>query len=268
MTTMTSRVRRWIPLLLLPASVLAHAAEWRQNADIDALFKKEGVRGTLVVHEVATDVYTVHDRERAHQRFVPASTFKIPSSLIGLDTGVVASVDTVLPYGGGPVARAEWGHDMSLREAIKISNVPLYQAMARRIGLARMAGKMRGLDYGNGDIGTEVDNFWLKGPLKISAVEQTVFLQRLAQGRLPFSTGAMAAVRAITLQDGSSGLHAKTGWGGNPPSTADIGWWVGWVEKDGRLTTFALNIDIPDDATGAKRVPLGKAALRLLGVLD
>lgn len=262
-------MRACMALLLLPACALAHASEWKESRELDALFIKEGVRGTFVVHDVAADVYTVHDRKRAETRFIPASTFKIPNSLIGLDTGTVASADTILPYGGGKTARPEWAHDMSLRDAIKISNVPLYQAMARRIGLDRMRDKVRELDYGNGQIGDKVDMFWLKGPLKISALEQTDFLQRLAQDKLPFSKTAMAAVRDITRQEGTADLHAKTGFGGGPQANIDIGWWVGWVVKDGRLYTFALNIDVPDgdDKIVAKRVPMGKAALQALGLL-
>lgn len=263
------RLHKLAALLLLPFTMLAHAAEWKDNAQIDALFIKEGVRGTLVVHDVAADVYTVHDRKRAETRFSPASTFKIPNSLIGLDTGTVANVDTILPYGGGKTARPEWAHDMSLRDAIKISNVPLYQGMARRIGLDKMRENMRKLDYGNGDIGDQVDMFWLKGPLQISAVEQTAFLQRLAQDNLPFSKAAMAAVRDITRQEGNADLHAKTGYGYGPQKDVDIGWWVGWVVKEGRLYTFALNIDIPgsDNAIVAKRVLLGKLALQALGLI-
>ena len=80
----------------------------------------------------------VHDRERARTRYTPASTFKIPNSLIGLANGVVANVDQVLPYGGQPTRRPEWAQDMSLRDAIEVSNVPVYQGLARRIGLERM----------------------------------------------------------------------------------------------------------------------------------
>jgi beta-lactamase class D len=101
--------------------------------------------------------------------------------------------------------------------------------------------------------------------LKISAVEQTVFLDKLAQDQLPFPKAAMAAVREITRQEGAADLHAKTGWDNRPKEPADIGWWVGWVKKDGKLYTFALDIDIPDDEAGAKRVPLGKAGLQALG---
>lgn len=264
-----TRLQKLVLLLLLSSSVLAHASEWREDARIDALFAKEGVRGTFVVHDVAADVYTVHDRKRAAIRFIPASTFKIPNSLIGLDTGTVENVDAILPYGGGKTARPEWAHDMSLRDAIKISNVPLYQGMARRIGLDLMRKNVRRLDYGNGQIGDKVDMFWLKGPLKISALEQTAFLQKLAQDNLPFARSAMAAVRDITRQEGSADLHAKTGYGLGKKNEAGIGWWVGWVVKEGKLYTFALNIDIPngDNYLVDRRVPLGKAALQVLDLL-
>src|SRR5690606_10185028 len=118
--------------------------------------------------------------------FVPASTFKIPNTLIGLATGAVKSVDEIFPYGGQPQPFKTWEKDMGLREAITLSNVPVYQELARRIGLERMQLNLLNMDFGNNEIGTVVDRFWLDGPLKISAVEQTRFLAKLAQGQLLF----------------------------------------------------------------------------------
>ena len=262
----TRFVTRFVALMLLPACALAQAAEWKESTQLAQLFKREGVTATFIVHDLANDSYTVHDRKRAETRYIPASTYKIANSLIGLSTGVVANVDQVLPYGGGPTRRPEWAHDMSLRDAIRISNVPVYQGLARRIGIERMRTGLRQLDYGNMDPGTVVDTFWLDGPLKISALEQTVFLDKLVQDKLPVPKVAMAAVREILRQEGSAELYAKTGWGA-PPGGGDIGWWVGWVMKDGKLYTFALNLDITDNEIGAKRVPLGKASLQALGLL-
>jgi metallo-beta-lactamase class B len=243
-----------------------NVAMWTQSAQLDRLFTREGVTGTFVLHDVSDNVYVVHDRSRAETRFVPMSTFKVANSLIGLSTGTVASVDTVLPYGGGKTSRPEWAHDMSLRDAIKISNVPVYQGMARRIGVANMQENLQKLHYGNMDPGTVVDMFWLRGPLKISAIEQTAFLEKLAQDQLPFPKSAMAAVRDITRQEGAADLHAKTGMGNGRSKDVDLGWWVGWVVKEGKVYSFALNMEVPD-GTPDKRVSLGKAALSLLGVL-
>lgn len=262
-------MKKYAVALLLSACALARAAEWKDDAGLDQLFKKEGVTGTFVLHDVAADRYTVHNRKRADVGYYPASTYKIPNSLIGLGAGVVANVDEVLPYGGKPTRRPEWARDMSLRDAIKVSNVPVYQGLARKIGMRRMREDLRKLDYGNMQTGEVVDTFWLEGPLKISAVQQTRFLDKLAQDRLPFPKPAMAGVREIMRQDADAKaeLYAKTGWTGTTDKDVDIGWWVGFVKKDGKLYTFALNLDIRNDEDGAKRVPLGKASLKALGLL-
>lgn len=251
----------------LAAEAKTPAIVWRDDAKIAELFERAGVTGTFVVHDVAANVYTGHDRQRASVRYVPASTYKIPNSLIGLASGAVSSVDEVLPYGGGPTYLPQWAKDMPLREAIRISNVPVYKELARRTGMPRMREGLRQLDYGNMDAGSVIDTFWLEGPLKISAVEQVRFLGRLAQDKLPFPKPAMAAVREIVRQDDNANLYAKTGWYMPDDRKNQIGWWVGWVEKEGKVYAFALNADITDDTVGAKRVPLGKAALQSLGLL-
>jgi beta-lactamase class D len=247
-------------------SATAHAADWRASPAVDQVFREAGLHGTFIVYDVAADRYTYHDRKRAETRYIPASTFKIANSLIGLEVGSVANVDEVLPYGGKPQRLKMWEHDMSLREAIKISNVPVYQELARRTGLQRMRAQLKRIGYGNQQPGAVVDTFWLVGPLTISALEQTRFLARLAQDRLPLSKEAMAAVRDITLveQTDAYELHAKTGRTGKPN---DLGWWVGWVRKDGKIYTFALNADILTEADSDKRIPVARASLKALGLL-
>ncbi len=250
---------------------IAHAdtRPWQDDSTITALFEKEKVSGTFVVYDVSAGRMIGHDRKRAQTRYLPASTFKIPNSLIGLDTGAVKSVDEVLPYGGKPQPVKAWEHDMNLRQAIKISNIPIYQELARRITLERMRTAVKQLDYGNTDIGQTVDQFWLKGPLKISAVEQTLFLAKLAQDQLPFSHEAQEAVREITLLERGDGweLHGKTGWTGR--AVPNVGWWVGWVKKGNRIYSFALNLNDDDQGTRLpKREALGKACLKTLGLLE
>jgi beta-lactamase class D len=208
------------------------------------------------------------NRARALTRYTPASTFKIPNSLIGLSLGVVASVDTVLPYrSDAPPFSPAWAKDMGLREAIAVSNVPIYQELARRIGLERMQVALNRLDYGNRAIGTQVDTFWLLGPLAISAVEQTRFLDRLARQVLPMPLAAQRAVREITLVERGPGweIHAKTGWQNGPGP--GVGWWVGWLEQGGRAYPFALNLDIHQRADAELRPRLARVALERLGLL-
>lgn len=251
-------------LILLMNPVFA--LDVNQNVEFAKLFDAAGVKGTFVLYDVSADSLIVHDLPRANRRYIPASTFKIANSLIGLSTGAVASVDEVLPYGGKPQPFKSWEQDMGLRDAIKISNVPVYQELARRIGLERMRENLAEIPYGNAETGNEVDTFWLKGPLQISAVEQSEFLARLALGELPYPTAVQQSVREILqLEQGDDWiLYGKTGWTTTPDP--DIGWWVGWVVKDQGVFSFALNIDMPDKTDVAKRVELGRACLEALGI--
>lgn len=243
------------------------ATSWNEDPLLATVFARGNVHGTFVLYDADAGTFVGHDRLRATARFFPASTFKIPNTLIGLAVGAVKSVDEVLPYGGQPQPVAEWERDMSLREAIRISNIPIYQELARRVGIDMMRTQVEKLAYGNRQIGDVVDVFWLKGPLKISAIEQTRFLARLARGELPFPSTTQAATREIVKQETGDGwaLYAKTGTAASesPP----VGWWVGWVEKAGKIYSFALNIDLlsPDDA--AKRASVGRECLKTLGLL-
>src|SRR4051812_48980124 len=122
----------WLLMTVLPSAV--GAAEFQENAAVAEAFARAGVTGTFVVLDARDGSLRGHDGTRAQRRYIPASTFKIANALIGLDCGSVANVDEVLPYGGKPQPFPEWEHDMSLREGIKISNVPVFQELARRTG--------------------------------------------------------------------------------------------------------------------------------------
>jgi beta-lactamase class D len=260
-------VKSLLTVLLALIALQGCSTSWKDSAEVGALFKSAGVTGTFVLYDVDAGIFTGHNQSRSEVRFVPASTFKIPNSLIGLSVGAVKSVDDVLPYGGKPQPFEAWEKNMGLREAITLSNVPIYQELARRVGLERMRENVSKLGFGNADIGATVDTFWLEGPLKISAAEQARFLARLAQGRLPIPEHVQERVREIVLLEQGENwqLYGKTGWE-NAPGPG-IGWWVGWVQKNDRVYTFALNIDIQQASDASKRVEIGKASLQALGVL-
>jgi len=42
---------------------------------------------------------------------------------------------------------------------------------------------------------------------------------------------------------------------------------VGWIERENRVYPFALNIDMQSDADAAKRIPIGRECLKVLGKL-
>ena len=254
-------------LLAVAATLPAAGAANADRADIRALFHEHDASGTFVLVDAATGETTLADATRAGRRLVPASTFKIPNSLIAFETGAVADADTVLPYGGGRTANPAWARDMSLRDAMPISNVPIFQEVARRVGLARYRDWLAKLDYGNRDPGAVVDRFWLDGPLRISATEEARFNARLAQKALPASQRAQTLVHDIVRLESAGGatLYGKTGWFVKRGETS-VGWWTGWVERGSRIHAFTLNMDMPQMAMAPRRLEIGRAALKLLGI--
>ncbi len=221
-----------------PIEIVEHPA-WASR------FDAEGTVGTFVARRIGDPSWHVVDVDRAGRREIPASTFKILNSLIILETGVVDDVDDVLEWDGVNRGLDAWDRDQTMRHAIEFSAVWAYQHWARGVGLDRMRAAVDEVGYGNADIGEVVDRFWLDGPLRISAIEQVEFLERLADGELPFATDVQASVREILVR--SSGLEwswsHKTGTSlsSDPP----LGWLVGLTEFDDERWAFALHLDLP-----------------------
>ena len=231
-----------------------------------------GTAGTMVVFDSRRGRTFRHDPERSRRRMSPFSTFKIPNSLIALETGVVSGPDYVIRWDSIRDPRQPgfdaWWRDHDLRSAIRNSVVWYYQEVARRTGPERMQRYLDRIGYGNRDISGGIDRFWLGSSLRISADEQVDFLRRLHAGRLGFSPRTTAIVKEILVLEDTPAyrLSAKTG-GGNVPGGA-LGWLVGYVEREGDVYFFAMNVDGKDFASVRdRRTEVARAALRRLGVL-
>ena len=124
--------------------------------------------------------------------------------------------------------------------------------------------------YGNEVLTGPIDFFWLNATLKISQFEQIKFLRKLYNEELGFSHKAMRIVKHIMLVDNKQGykLRAKTGWGTEGESL-NIGWYVGYLEKDNNVYFFATNIESgnPNDNFGNARIEITKSILRNLDFL-
>jgi beta-lactamase class D len=239
-----------------------------------------GYTGVFVVLDPASETLIVSDPELAERGFIPASTFKIPNSLIALETGVADSPGFSLPWDGVERWNEDWNRDHDLRSAFRVSAVWYYQELARRIGEQRMAEWLRKADYGNADSSGDLDMFWLNGNIRISPREQVEFLRRLHEGKSPFSPEVVKTfldeVMVYERRDGVT-IRSKTGWSMSQdlvdPSTAgfegNLGWYVGSVEQaDGSRIYFAtllLAPEPPPEHFRDDRRELTNAVLRELG---
>lgn len=253
-------------ILIISTTTTLFANELNQK--IEEIFSKADTNATFVLYDMQKEKLVIHNQARAQKRYTPASTFKIANSLIGLETKTVKSVDEPLPYIGpeNPFI-ASWKEDMGLRKAITISNVPIYQELARRIGFERMKHYLKSFEYGNADTGEIIDRFWLDGPLEISTLEQVEFLKKLVEEQLPVSKEAQKDVKQILLLESADDykLYGKTGWQNAPGNR--IGWFVGWIENSHGSYVFALNMDMTGANDAPKRISLTKDCLFALGLL-
>lgn len=196
---------------------------------------------------------------------VPASTFKIVNSLIGLETGAITPAYQ-FKWDGKPRRLKVWEQDFDLAGAFKASCLPCFQEIARRVGKSRMQDWLAQFGYGNQDMGGGLEHFWLKGKLRVSPLEQVYFLRRLANAMLPVAPAHMEAVRGMMQLDVRDGrrLYGKTGWS---DATENIGWFVGWVEGNGPRVYFATRILAvnPPDSFGPARRQITEAALTTFG---
>lgn len=202
----------------------------------------------------------------------PASTFKIPNTLIGLETGVIADANFTLPWDGEKRWAEAWNRDHDLRSAMQNSVVWYYQEVARRIGLERMQKGVDRFQYGNRQLGRVVDRFWLDGPLAISPRQQIDFLAGVLQGRWGISSRNLDILReAMWVEDSPRGpLYAKTGWAHFPQQKRNVGWYVGWIESPEETLVFAYNCrrgqPVPADFV-PDRIARTRACLQRIGWL-
>lgn len=99
-------------------------------------------------------------------------------------------------------------------------------------------------DYGNADVGGGVDEFWLRGDLRISPLEQLEFLERMVISDLPFDADVVADVQEIIVRERGDGWMWSHKTGTSLADDQALGWLVGTTEYDDRSWVFAMNVDL------------------------
>ncbi|NTV01233.1 MAG: class D beta-lactamase [Chlorobiaceae bacterium] len=238
------------------------------DRDLEAVFERRGVKGTMVISSLDGCDTFVHDADRADLRFPAASTFKILNTLIALQEGAVKGRDEVIRWDGTVRDFPDWNRDQTLGSAFSSSCVWYYQELARRVGAEKYRGYIRRCAYGKLGEPFDTATFWLDGTLVISAQEQVAFLRKLCRRTLPFRDSAYETLRGIMAVDDEQGytLRAKSGWAAGV--TPQVGWYVGYVEKGGRVWLFAMNMEVRKREELPLRREIALEALRAKGLID
>jgi len=241
--------------------------------EFQAILDTVNLNGAILIYDSKGDKYYSNDFEEAKNGHVPASTFKIPNSIIGLETGILKNEETVFKWDGNERAFSIWEKDLTLKEAFQASCVPCYQELADKIGIKRMTKYLDKLNFGNMDVNPEnLNTFWLVGDSKISPFEEIDFLIRFYNSKLPIGASTTQIVKNIMKMesDDNYSLSGKTGWAIR--DSLNTGWFVGYIEKDENIYYFATKIrpnegfDMSKFSSMRKKVT--KEALREMKVIN
>lgn len=250
-------------LILISLYILFGCSSNNVNVDnsLEKYFKQNNSTGTFAILNNGTGMFTIYNLDRyKDSQYLPASTFKIVNSLIGLQTGVISSDTMKIKWDGIVRSHSEWNKDLTMYEAFKVSAVPYYQEVARRIGKETMQKWLDSLSYGTKKITTRIDSFWLDNSLKITPDEQLGLVKRLYFNQLPFHRFNQEIVKKAMLFEDKPGykLSYKTGWGtkenGNP-----LAWVVGYIEENNHPYFFVLNLESQD-----KNIDMATVRMKIL----
>jgi len=214
------------------------------RSDLVEIFDSAKVSGAILVFDPQKNVYYSNDFARSERGYLPASTFKIPNSIIALETGVVESDSTLFKWDGRKRRLIVWEQDLIFRDAFHVSCVPCYQEIARNIGVERMRKFLDQFQYGNMIVdSSNIDLFWLEGESKISLRQQVDFIYRFFNSEIGISKRTEEIMKRLMVIEENAvyAISGKTGWAirnGN-----NLGWFAGYLETDGRVYFFATNIE-------------------------
>jgi len=244
----------------------SHITSTQSTQAIAQLFDQAQSSGVLVIQrDQQVQVYG-NDLNRANTEYVPASTFKMLNALIGLQHGK-ATTNEIFKWDGKKRSFTAWEKDMTLGQAMQASAVPVYQELARRIGLELMQQEVQRIQFGNQQIGQQVDNFWLVGPLKVTPKQEVEFVSALAREQLAFDPQFQQQVKAMLLLQERKAyrLYVKSGWGMDVEP--QVGWLTGWVETpQSEIVAFSLNMQMRNGMDPAIRLEILQQALAELGL--
>ncbi|NOQ73104.1 MAG: class D beta-lactamase [Crocinitomix sp.] len=206
--------------------------------NLDSLYDSYEVEGSFILFDLENDRKSIYNETQIHSKFTPASTFKICNSIIALETGVVSDENFIIKWDSLERQVSSWNQDTDLSMAYTNSTVWYYQEVARQIGANDMQLWLNKLDYGNKNIGKEIDQFWLNGDLEVSPMQQINFLERILNRELDIADRTYEILDNIMTYDSTNTyeIKGKTGWG--VVADKDIGWFIGWIETDKKKYIF------------------------------
>jgi len=266
-------------LFLMPLMGLADICKTTKPIDTAPYAAEISTRKVtfLAVDLQSNNCWTINESGLT-QRHGPYSTFKIPHTLIALETGAAKSIDERIEWDQvkhPPQAfwPETWKQSQTLKTAFKHSAVWYYQDLVPRIDPKHYKKWLAKFNYGNQTFTPGSDEFWLNNELKISPREQVEFIDCLLKNRCGVKANNFVAFESAALQETKNGisLYAKTGAGLVDVNNSDgvfAGWYVGYIKDAAASPVTAFAIYMEAENLAAIKNYRKELALKLLADLD
>ncbi len=261
-------------VFLIITSVFIIQTGFSQNViekNFKPIFDKYGVEGCFVLYNQTDNEYIKYNSAQCDTGYIPASTFKIPNSLIALEEGVVKDTNQIIEWDGHEWPNKAWNNDQNLKTAIQYSCIWVYIGFAEQIGITKYQDYVNSFNYGNKNLTGPPSRFWLAGLFRISANQQIDFLEKFYNYELPnISQHSIDIVKDIIVleQTDNYKLSGKTGCG-MLTDTEYVMWLVGYLEKDNEPYFYAMNFKTNDfSKTAQARYDITKDILRELKMIE
>lgn len=241
-----------------------------------------GINGAAVIYDPKNNCYQIFDQERALTRCSPCSTFKIISSLVALEYGIIDPDDSVRAWSGETFWNEEWNRDINFSDAFHASCVWYFREIINAIGKDRIQEELNRLSYGNCDISDwegklntnnsnpALTGFWLESSLLISPKEQVEVMERIFGEHTDYSEGTLDQLKDVMrLMDSEHtdiSIYGKTGMGKANGVVVDA-WYTGFADLDGRRAYFCVYLG-ETDAQGVSSAGAREIAVRIISDLE
>ena len=170
-----------------------------------------GLNGTAVVYDATNQQYTIYNRDLAVTESSPCSTFKIISSLVALENGIIEPENSTRTWSGEIFWKEDWNKDIDFPEAFRTSCVWYYRQVIDDIGQDLMQRELDKLQYGNCDISDwegrlntnnsnrALTGFWIESSLLISPKEQVEVMERIFGNNSVYSEETQSELKQVML---------------------------------------------------------------------
>jgi len=233
---------------LITSSAIAFPASFSISEDI---VKKSfaGNNGAIVIIDCTSEKVYDFFPAASSEMLAPCSTFKIWNTLIGLECGLISKPEEKFYFWDGKKRSIEdWNQNLTLKEAFKVSCVPAFKDLAKKIGLENMKIWIDKISFGNKNISAGIDCFWLPqedgNEIKITPLEQAKLLAKFINKQLPFSEKSEKILKELMKEKETiHGIfYGKTGSAADSSGNYTLGWFIGFVESQGETFAFACAI--------------------------